>query len=258
MKSEKNVKEKTSIIEKLKVENEFDSIRKDLSSIKKNENKVGSTEIWGVGKSKLKEEIERKYEIKHLIATSYKLRKKSKTNKLIQSSHTKLKNTVTTFDVCCKKTQQKDKIYEEEKSKNESLPAEMKSDLVFNSGTFKCKTVYGRLIRSNEFSERNEGYLQHYNPLSFYDNGVETNMLQTNYANRTKLKDPNLESMMEKRNNLNFANFKEVMKLKDDLVKENINIPMKVLKNAFLAPETVSYPKYFLPSQGFGLLSNNM
>jgi hypothetical protein len=40
------------------------------------------------------------------------------------------------------------------------------------------------------------------------------------------------------------------------LNKANVSIPLKSLKEALVSPDANKYPKYFLPTRGFGLFKN--
>lgn len=67
---------------------------------------------------------------------------------------------------------------------------------------------------------------------------------------------PEKNNMLKKREMLKTFTTFEILKLKTDLFKENISIPFKTLKRAFISPESKNYPKHYLPKAGYGLMSN--
>ena len=67
---------------------------------------------------------------------------------------------------------------------------------------------------------------------------------------------PDSNNMLMQKRGLSNLSELDLLRLMVDLRESNIILSSKTLKGAFLAPNESNYPKSFLPTQGFGLLSN--
>ena len=156
----------------------------------------------------------------------------------------------------------KDKIYKENLENIEKIQVESNAELTANIKTLYTRQIYNDVLNTEEISNKKEVYISHYNPLSIYDNKnnlqTDKNIDKTKRSISLDLKEINPEkyNMLSKRKTLAAFNFTEVLRLKSELSKAKINISVTILKKAFLSPETVAYPKYYLPNSGFGLLTN--
>jgi hypothetical protein len=156
----------------------------------------------------------------------------------------------------------KDKIYKENLDNFDKIPTDVNADMTANNKLLQTRQLYCDSVNTAEVSNPKNGYLLHFNPLSIFDNGSPLKTEKTyDKAKRSisldlKECNPEKHNMYSQRKTLAYFNISEVNRLKDDLARESINIPMKTLKKAFVSPETVVYPKYYLPSSGFGFLSN--
>jgi len=118
-----------------------------------------------------------------------------------------------------------------------------------------------------DIANMKDGYTHHFDPISayevmnrndhfltFYSKGNDIRPNTTAYI--SKINHNNLNSL-ENKVNLSKINNKDLMLLKDNLSRNNLNIPLNTLKSAFTSPTEITYPKYYLPTKANGGLFNN-
>ena len=123
----------------------------------------------------------------------------------------------------------------------------------------KAPRKFSVILNSEEKSKKEGDYLLDFSPRSNIKNvKTDSNIDKTKRSVSVDFKDINPEKydMFSKKKSIAAFSFQEVLRVKNELSKVNINISVAILKNAFLTPDTVNYPKYFLPNSAFGLLNN--
>jgi len=168
-------------------------------------------------------------------------------------------------------------LIKEVQNKLDNVPAEIDASLNAHDkviSVIKCVDPSTNVL---EFSKKKSSYSNIANPLSFYDmknkdkvkkklkmisvNKFNGKMTIPSLKNKItvdhKGANPEKHNMLRQRKTLSSFDFKEVSLLKGDLAKSSVDIPLKILKGGLLAPSLPkSYDRLFLPSRGFGLLSN--
>ena len=156
----------------------------------------------------------------------------------------------------------KTNIYKDNLLNLEMIPSDIYSDMANSIKTLHVRQMYGEAIKVKEIANKKDGYLLYIKPLSMLDQSVTLNNNKNVHKSKKSISmdlkefNPEKYNMLSQRKTLAVFNFNEVTRLKGELSKENINIPMNTLRKAFLSPETTVYPKHFLPNPGFGLLLN--
>lgn len=158
-----------------------------------------------------------------------------------------------------KNTEIKDTIPINNTEKIEKTSSELASHVAANLKSLEIRMV-NEMFPNDEILNfmklNNEGF----HPIYYH----ETPEITENHENPHKrsisvnLKEFSAEknNMLLKRKALNTFTTFEMFKLKRDLSKEKISIPLATMKRAFISPETKLYPKHYLPKAGYGLMSN--
>ena len=142
------------------------------------------------------------------------------------------------------------------------IPTDIYSEMMNSIKSLKVRNLYGEAINVNTISNNKNDYIANVKPLSMldYSNHIKTEVIKDKSKRSISLDlkevNPEKYNMLSQRKTLSVFNYHEMTRLKGELSKENINIPINTLKRAFLPPEVVVYPKHYLPNSGFGLLTN--
>ena len=249
---------------------------------------------WALVRSNLNEELQRKTEMKFYLKNyeinpikeekaNYENNTKSndveynianlvekvftkKVRNVVNNKIRKSKNMVKKIKILSKSNRnspdKKSKIYQENLLNLEAIPSDIFSDMNSNIKSLQVRHLYGDAIDVDTISNKKDGYLLYVKPLSMLDHSIC--LKNDNFIDKAKRSmsldfkeiNPEKYNMLSQRKTLAAFNFNEVNRLKGELSKENINIPMHTLRRAFISPETLVYPKHYLPNSGFGLLSN--
>ena len=150
------------------------------------------------------------------------------------------------------------------------FPSEVSSALD-NEKLSKARKLYGNIIDVQEIDNQKHGeYFSSYkHALSLYDNynDIKDRKFNENQPDNTinhKLfagNRPNtvhelINPLKQRRTLSAFDKINEISTLKNELNKANVTIPLKSLKDALVSPDASKYPKYYLPTRGFGLFKN--
>lgn len=149
----------------------------------------------------------------------------------------------------------------------DKIPSELTVRLKSVDPVFNARQTYSKMLDIKEVDNPKTDYINHYNPMSAYDNsnvqvlsvspkpGVNKVRPKTGYEFvRDNFENDNL---LKQRKTLNNFKLNDYTRLKDTLIKyNNTGVCFHSLKSAFQpSTEEVQYPKFFLPSSGFGILS---
>jgi hypothetical protein len=156
--------------------------------------------------------------------------------------------------------EKKDKILNENIQNFKKLPSEMLTDVAANIKSLETRMLYEDAISPKEKANRKKVKYVSIDPIYFHESPEKTEDIDNKYKRSISV---NFKEYAPEKNNMllqckalnTFTTF-EVLRLKTDLSKENITIPITTMKRAFISPETKVYPKHFLPKTGFGLMSN--
>ena len=145
--------------------------------------------------------------------------------------------------------------------KFDSIPLEVTSNLL-NNRAFTTRNLYNNPLnyKNNQVDLYKDGY--HYNPISVYETLNEDEKYFGDFNKFSSVKRPitsyfqNECNLFNNKKKLSHLGLIEIKNLKNDLAFAEMNISLKTLKKAFLTPSEKSYPKYFLPTPGYGLPKN--
>jgi len=156
--------------------------------------------------------------------------------------------------------EKKDKILKKNTQNFKKLPIEMASDVAANLKSSEIRMLYEETISPEEIVKKKKVKYVSIDPISIYGSPEKTQNSDDKYKRSVSVNfkefDPDKNNMFLQRKALNTFTTFEVLRLKTDLSKENISIPITTMKRAFISPETKVYPKHYLPKTGFGLMSN--
>jgi hypothetical protein len=149
---------------------------------------------------------------------------------------------------------------------SDKIPSELTVRLKSVDPIFNARQTYSKMLDIKEVDNPKTDYINHYNPLSAYDNsnvqvlsvspkGVGKARPKTGYEFvRDNFENDNL---LKQRKTLSNFKLNDYTRLKDTLIRyNNTGVCFNSLKSAFQnSSEEVQYPKFFLPSSGFGILA---
>jgi len=168
------------------------------------------------------------------------------------------------------------KIIKQMKSTLEKIPTDKVILMKAHDKVFEARHNYGTLLNVKEIDNYKDGYKYHVTPLSLYDNlnvdNFKDKKFNANQGNKEDVesgkrpstgfeflrsrynKNPDTENLLIQRKNLTNFNLENAYKVSDKPTR-NISLNLERVKSAFNPPvDDKVYPKYFLPTPGFGLV----
>lgn len=164
-----------------------------------------------------------------------------------------------------KVSEKQKELLTEVKTKHDRIPPELSYNLKSQDKVQYMRNTFNTLINVKEIDNPKDGYKYHFNPLSAFDNCnvqimsvsptlIQNNRPSTGFNFMLKNMEKGNDNFLAQRRTLSNFKTRDTLQLKDKLRKNNVT--MALLEEAFLPPsDHVSYPKYYLPVPGHGLLS---
>ena len=170
------------------------------------------------------------------------------------------------------------KIVNHNKDQLVNLPLDVSIKISAHDQVLKTRRTYNLINVNGDILGKTDNSNE-FNPLTFYDNSNEfklknslsinkkivnktLNNNKTNLSRQCSSMDlrtstPNPINMLKLRRTLSTFKTNDVLLLKSELARNNVDIPIEIINSGLLPPkEKNSYEKLFLPNRGYGLLSN--